>query len=202
MDGSTHHHSPTTTGPTPNIISPPTTTKTRTSTTSSASTSVGVANSAPPTCQHDADYHVQANLHTIAAAGDYPTLPDALCCFDTFAGSAEDHGWKSWTDSTADRPIDSDRLEAAERLLAATDTTFGRRLAEHRAGALDIEPVPSGQKLVPWLLLLSEDVHEPTAADVYWTLRSGFTSPTSNLRPIFDLGNFCAGGARAAAPWL
>lgn len=44
-----------------------------------------------------------------------------------------------------------------------------------KASDPDLAPVPSGQNLLAWLVLLFEDSGETAPADIYWVLRSGFT---------------------------
>ena len=87
----------------------------------------------------------------------YPVIPDFLTNFDSFHGSADDHDWKRWTCSTADRFLSERELsliDEAENLVEQEGSDFGDRLRALRADRPDLRPLSSGFKIIPWLLML------------------------------------------------
>lgn len=127
-----------------------------------------------------------------------PDTPSALCNFKTFAGTADDYDWKSWTTSTEHRSFDDDELFwllLAEDEVMQSGTVFARHLQAKRTDRPDVAPIPSGWKLLPLLCMLSEDSEFAQAAEVYWILRSGydlveFTTDGETEVPNYEFDNY------------
>ena len=133
----------------------------------------------------------------------YPDRPDILRSFEAFSGGAEDHPWRSWVCSVSNRELELEAIEEAEQLVANEGTAFGRHLRALRHGRPDLLPVPSGQKILPWLALLREETEHVEACEIYWILRSGF-----NLLPYLygdcpdsDLQNYASATEAEDAVW-
>ena len=147
--------------------------------------------------------YVRSELERLLRQQGYPDRSDILRSFEAFSGGAEDHPWRSWVCSVSNRELELEAIEEAELLVANEGTAFSRHLRALRHGRPDLLPVPSGQKILPWLALLREETDHVEACEIYWILRSGF-----NLLPYLygdcpdsDLQNYASATEAEDAVW-
>ena len=115
-----------------------------------------------------------ATVLRICAQQNLQSVRAMLTCFQSFNQSASDIDWKSWSSPTSDHQHPVSALCHAEKAVASSDSNFGRQLLQYMLLHPDSAPVPSGQHLLAWLSVLFEEPNSEVAAEVYWTLRSGF----------------------------
>ena len=123
--------------------------------------------------------YVSYRLEQMAGILGCDILPPFLSDFSSFSGTAEDHNWKSWECSTANRnisDIELQLLDEAEALIEQEGSEFGDRLRALRADRPDLAPLSSGFKIFSWLLMLREERDDSgaDACQLYWVIRSGF----------------------------